>query len=363
MSVKQFIDLHLGKQIDYDWAYSYQCVDWVNYYVANYLKQPITSGLNYAKEYVTRFPAGTGSWAELIKNDINNIDLIPEVGDIIVFDAVRGNPYGHVAIVYETFGSQNKFISADQNSTGRNDGVKLITHTYTASGGFGAVTGWIRQNKTIVNNNSSMKDQFYKIYEQIVNEGFYNPLDVQNNNWMKARLDIDGEVAYTRHIVNDLLIPIRNEKNKLQSELAGVDELKEGTKKLQTENNILKGEIKSLLGEIEMSVLKNTNKPNFPEIPDKLKSRKLWVTILTAVFTVSSAYFPEFQGLLNYIIPVALGYIGVQGVDDIITNSNKEKDGANFNPVEFEGFKNEAGGQFVKSLPKNQGSNPKPVHL
>jgi hypothetical protein len=174
MTPQQFIDSQIGKQIDYDGAFGFQCVDWARYYIANYWQKPQSGLVVGAKDFFEQFPLGTGDWAERITNDVNDPNCIPLPGDMVVFGGTSFNQYGHVSICYSA--NSNDFVSADQNWAGHQEAVKLITHTYNASGGFGSVLGWIRpkdnsnNNQTINNNN--MSQQTYEYVKQGISDVF-----------------------------------------------------------------------------------------------------------------------------------------------------------------------------------------------
>lgn len=51
---------------------------------------------------------------------------------------------------------------------------------------------------------------------------------------------------------------------------------------------------------------------------EKLKSRKLWTAIVAISFSIISVYKPELKEVLTEVWTIALGYIGIQGIDDII---------------------------------------------
>ena len=109
-----------GKQVDFDWQYANQCVDWVKQYATD-IKYPITTKWN-AKDYVK------GLWKNWIK--------VPEwqVGDIVVFPS---GTYWHIAVVVDIVWSvicvneQNRNWKAFSNNNSKNKGAPVSYWKYT----------------------------------------------------------------------------------------------------------------------------------------------------------------------------------------------------------------------------------------
>jgi len=81
----------LGRRVDYDHVYAYQCVD----LILEYIKEcyGISSGVwGNAIDYWTH-PS-----APLLKKFDKVATKSPRQGDIVVFNGLSGNPYGHIAI-------------------------------------------------------------------------------------------------------------------------------------------------------------------------------------------------------------------------------------------------------------------------
>jgi len=108
-----------GKQVDFDWQYANQCVDWVKQYAVD-IGYPITTKGN-AKDYVK------GLWKNWIK--------VPEwqVGDIVVFP---NGTYGHIAVVVDIVWSvicvneQNRDWKAFSNNNSKNKGTPVRYWNY-----------------------------------------------------------------------------------------------------------------------------------------------------------------------------------------------------------------------------------------
>ena len=64
-------------------------------------------------------------------------------------------------------------------------------------------------------------------------------------------------------------------------------------------------------------------------IPEKLKSRKLWVSLLAAVIVFANKYWNldlKEQDLV-LIVTALMGYVGMQGVNDAVTTLRTEPKG------------------------------------
>lgn len=123
MTFNEFYQGVNGKSLDYDGLYGYQCVDLVKVYL-DWMFDIKPGAWGNAKDY----------WNNLNKANMNNYfykvpntrDLVVQRGDIVVWGAMSGNPYGHVAIGLS--GDINHFTSLDQN-WGSNY-VREIYHNY-----------------------------------------------------------------------------------------------------------------------------------------------------------------------------------------------------------------------------------------
>ncbi len=149
MNYKQFRQEFLGSSFNTDGVAGVQCVDIVKLYIREVYNESWRSmgGNGGAYNAYRLFPHSLiteqENW-ELITNNPSDPSQFPEQGDIIVFDQTSQNIYGHISIYDRTTGV-NSFVSIDQNVGGKK--VREITHTFTESGGFGKVLGWLHQKK------------------------------------------------------------------------------------------------------------------------------------------------------------------------------------------------------------------------
>jgi hypothetical protein len=93
-------------------------------------KQP--AGVAGAKDFYLNFEKDPVLTAHF-KKIPNTPELIPELGDIVIWNKTKTNPYGHIGIFYR--GNVNAFSSFDQNlPTGA--ACHIVQHTYTNVLGF-----------------------------------------------------------------------------------------------------------------------------------------------------------------------------------------------------------------------------------
>lgn len=144
MTLQQFKDKYLGKQVEYHsygaGAYN-QCVDLINAYINEVLDNSTKDyteiiGTN-AKDFNTKYDPEDFDWIA------NTPSGVPQTGDIIVWNGKVGGGAGHVGIFLQ--GDANKFTSLDQNWS-KVEHVTVENHTYTN------VSGWLRpKNKQEIN--------------------------------------------------------------------------------------------------------------------------------------------------------------------------------------------------------------------
>lgn len=134
MTLQQFKDKYLGKQVEYH-SYSplakYQCVDLVNQYIVEVLGLTPVIGTD-AKDFPSRFTTGEFAFIP------NTPEGVPEEGDIVVWNGKVGGGAGHIAVFLE--GNASKFTSLDQNWS-QKQRVTTESHNYTN------VSGWLRPKK------------------------------------------------------------------------------------------------------------------------------------------------------------------------------------------------------------------------
>lgn len=115
-AIQNFKNAWLGRRIDYDHVYAYQCVDLILQYLKEVYGLP--SGVSgNAIDYWTR--PSQPLLARFDKVPFTGANLI--AGDIIVLNGVAGNPYGHIGIAYNQ-DNQTITILEQNGSTGNGSG-------------------------------------------------------------------------------------------------------------------------------------------------------------------------------------------------------------------------------------------------
>src|SRR3990167_1191143 len=134
MKFEDFIIKFQGHYIDFDGVYGAQCVDLIRFYlveVLGILNSSIKSVVG-AKDMFEKYDTLVDK--SVFDRVPNTPTGIPKEGDIVLWGATSGNPYGHVALFIE--GNANKFNSFDQNYPVGTP-CHVQNHTYSK------VLGWL----------------------------------------------------------------------------------------------------------------------------------------------------------------------------------------------------------------------------
>ena len=102
MTLKRFVVTYLGKKVDFDGAFGYQCVDLFRQYCKDVLGIKQTPSVDGAKDIINNpgdLKVSKGAYAP---------------GDVLVYDGTKSNPYGHVCILVSLLDSDT-FIVFEQN--------------------------------------------------------------------------------------------------------------------------------------------------------------------------------------------------------------------------------------------------------
>jgi hypothetical protein len=136
MNLKQFIEKYQNKSVDFDGAYSAQCVDLFNQYLVDVLKIENPIQMFPVMSAFQIYDRAEGN--ELFLQVKNDPMAIPRPGDIMIWGKSAKLPHGHVGIFIS--GDVMKFKSFDQNwPLGALCGP--VEHDYNG------VIGWIRYIK------------------------------------------------------------------------------------------------------------------------------------------------------------------------------------------------------------------------
>ena len=157
MTFKEFIQKYDGKGLNYDNAYGNQCTDLFRFYCKLVLEIEQPKGVVGAKDFFEKFDSDP-ILVKNFKKVVNTPEGVPEEGDVIIWKATSGNPYGHVAICISA--SKTKFVSFDQNWTNLQL-CKQVSHTYSN------VLGWLKplQISNTMKPSEKLPDEFYQIKE------------------------------------------------------------------------------------------------------------------------------------------------------------------------------------------------------
>lgn len=117
MTLKRFIVNNLGKKVDFDNKFGFQCVDLYRQYCKDVLGIPQTPAVEGAKDIWENH----GS----LKQSKDSF----AVGDILIYDATPTNKYGHVCILVSLLDSDT-FVVFEQNGF-EQSGAKLTVRNTT----------------------------------------------------------------------------------------------------------------------------------------------------------------------------------------------------------------------------------------
>lgn len=156
---RQWILGSIGNRYDTDGMYGAQCKDYANAY-SNFHGHP----LQPSNAYPTWTLAQDPFWQKLA----NTPTFLPQVGDIVVWGAWTGNPYGHIGVVLDA--NLNTFRSVDQNWFNANSTTgspaAIVSHNYTNP----RVVGFLRPTYSAAAQGEEMianADQATKIYKML----------------------------------------------------------------------------------------------------------------------------------------------------------------------------------------------------
>lgn len=155
MTYLDFKNKYIGHGIDFDGYYGFQCMDLAEQYNKEVIGANKIGG--NAKDAVTNYDKTKYTYI------VNTPTGVPTQGDIMVWGAMPGNSYGHIAIF--DHGDINSFTSLDQNWP-----VGSITHLQSHN--YNYLLGWLHpksqsigddvlvsQIQAVMNGNSSPKDK------------------------------------------------------------------------------------------------------------------------------------------------------------------------------------------------------------
>ena len=111
MTFNEFKNEVMGKSLDYDGVAGYQCVDLAKLYL-DWMFGIKPGAWGNAKDYWNAL--NRPGMSDYFYRVPNTPDLVVQRGDLVIWGAMNGNPYGHIAIGLGE-GDMNGFQSLDQN--------------------------------------------------------------------------------------------------------------------------------------------------------------------------------------------------------------------------------------------------------
>lgn len=191
---QQFKNQFLGKKIDFDGSYGYQCVD-LNRYFANKvlgITMNIVGGTAYAGWLNQSNTYPSNFWQKIEKT----IDVIPPTGAFIHLAPTSGNSAGHIALVDKA--DKNTVWFLEQNGIGGGTGIgsnaiRVQSTNYLDQKGYGKVLGWYvpkeKSASIVINIPNSNMNQLDKIKNAITDASKETGQDL---SWISAR-HLDGD--------------------------------------------------------------------------------------------------------------------------------------------------------------------------
>lgn len=116
MSYQEFKNKWLGKRVDIDGVYGFQCVDLVKQYMLETQKVP-NGAYGNAADYWNRTNSA------ILKKYDKIAGSNAKQGDIVVLKGINGNPYGHIGIADSSAGVLTITILEQNGSTGGGTGL------------------------------------------------------------------------------------------------------------------------------------------------------------------------------------------------------------------------------------------------
>ena len=117
MTYADFAKKWLGKRVDADGAFAYQCVDLIRQYIHEKHGAPKTGAWGNAIDYWTRTNSNVLKYFTRVSG--HNA----KVGDIVVLHGLPGNPYGHIGIATGRSNATQVEILEQNGSTGKGGGT------------------------------------------------------------------------------------------------------------------------------------------------------------------------------------------------------------------------------------------------
>lgn len=136
--IENFINTAVGKSFNPDNAYGLQCKDLADAYAIHLFGN--WAGTIRPANAIDVIERSNGEFFHKIYNNPNDPNLIPQRGDLIIWGAMPGNPYGHIALVESCDGNGVNVI--EQDGFAQVPARRKYYKNYICGGVL--VKGWIR---------------------------------------------------------------------------------------------------------------------------------------------------------------------------------------------------------------------------
>lgn len=194
MTTQDFLNQFNGRYVDFDGAFGNQCVDLVQFYNRDVVGTSIRF-IGNAKDLYSQ----TTSFYTQAQD--------PKVGDIAVFGAMPGNPYGHIGVVSAVY-PNGTFDMLEQNDpTGTPAHFKRYNNAY--------LLGFLKPNNLVKEIPMEEIDKLYKSLDQTNKnlDRLYKIVDDTNKNVNNLYNIVDKKTNDLAKQISDLYIKL-NDTNK-----------------------------------------------------------------------------------------------------------------------------------------------------
>ncbi len=130
----------------YNLGLKYQCVEFVKRYYYEYYKHKMPESYGDAKDFFdASVKDGDINKARNLRQFTNPSQSKPEIGDLIIFDAHLGNPYGHVAIVSDVNDNEIQIIQQNPGADAKSRvWIDVVMEGEKFKIDNGRTLGWLR---------------------------------------------------------------------------------------------------------------------------------------------------------------------------------------------------------------------------
>ena len=189
----------IGKIVDYDKAYGYQCVDFARQHAKDMWNPIWTFWGSALNGWLTGSPFVWTKWERVT----NTTTAIPKEWDIVFLDKTASNPYWHVAIAWEGC-TGSKLVLIEQNAgNGNGDGkngnkITMRTIKYNDPKR-GVCLGWYTlKTRSELQSDNTTQSKFYGVYEK-ERPTNYTPIFLEHDDPTPATI---GDIKYLLEIAN-----------------------------------------------------------------------------------------------------------------------------------------------------------------